>query len=74
MKEVEWSEYHGEGDILCTCDQCGNEHLVECDGAPDFREAQAEIRSMGWTSTQVNGIWRDFCCERCRNEYIKENS
>lgn len=74
-KEIQWGVYHGEGNIVCTCDNCGFEHEVDFDGgAPDFREAQAEIRSIGWQSIKIDGEWYDFCCEKCRNEYIKNNS
>ena len=74
MKDVEWSDIHGEGDVICMCDQCNREHLVECDGAPDFRLAQREIQEMGWMSLKIHGVWHDFCCEKCRNDYIKEHS
>ena len=74
MKEVEWGPYYGEGDIQCTCDNCGNQHLVECNGEPDFKMAQEEIRKEGWISTKVHGIWYDFCSEKCRNSFIKRNS
>ena len=73
-KEVEWSEYHGCGDIICTCDECGESYLFEfCDGYPDFREAQREIEQIGWQSARINGEWEDFCCSTCRNKYIREN-
>lgn len=73
-KEIDWSPIHGEGSIVCTCDQCGREHEVEFDnGHPDFREAQAEIRSMGWVSMKQDDEWFDFCGQKCRNQYIKEN-
>lgn len=75
MKDIDWSPIYGEGNIVCTCDNCGREHEVDFDGgAPDFREAQAEIRSMGWQSLKIGGEWRDFCCEKCRNQFIKNNS
>lgn len=31
-KEIEWGMIHGEGTIVCTCDQCGKEHEVDFDG------------------------------------------
>lgn len=72
-KEVDWGVIHGEGDIVCTCDECGNEHLVPFeDQQVDYREAQRAIEDEGWGSCQVNGEWKDFCCETCRNNYIKK--
>lgn len=74
-KEVEWGVIHGEGTINCLCDNCGAEEAVDFDdGYPDFRMAQAQIEELGWLSTKVHGEWKDFCCERCRNQYIKENA
>lgn len=72
-KEVDWSFIHGAGDIVCTCDQCGEEERIEFDNGPDFREAQREIEGMGWTSSRINGEWFDFCSMDCRNAYVKEN-
>lgn len=76
MKEVEWGVIHGEGSIICTCDNCG---MVETgyefdDGYPDYRAAQDKIEALGWQSTKVRSVWKDFCCERCRNEFIKINT
>jgi len=73
-KEIEWSIFHGEGDIVCSCDQCGEEHRVEFDeSSPDYKKAQSEIEGMGWQSARINGEWCDFCCSTCRNNYIREN-
>lgn len=73
-KDIDWGLIHGEGEIVCTCDQCGREHRVDFeDGFPGYPEAQAEIRSMGWVSMKQDDEWLDFCGQRCRNQYIKEN-
>lgn len=72
-KEVEWGVIHGEGEIVCTCDHCGYEERLEFEDGPDFREAQDELREMGWSSSKINGEWFDFCSMDCRNAYIKEN-
>lgn len=73
-KEVAWGTTHGEGDIVCTCDNCGSEvELPFEDGNVDYRAAQQYIKDDGWESCQVHGEWYDFCCEKCRNEYIKNN-
>ncbi len=73
-KEIEWGEMHGCGDILCTCDGCGDEEAIPFEDGPDFRSAQNELKAMGWRSTQIQGDWHDFCCEDCRNDYIRNNT
>ena len=40
----------------------------------DFKSFQKKLFGMGWKSAQVFGEWHDFCCEDCRNEYIKNNT
>lgn len=75
MKEVEWGKEYGCGDIVCYCDNCSATEEYEFDDChPDYQGAQEHIRDLGWTSTKVHDIWRDFCSEKCRNEYIKENT
>ena len=39
----------------------------------DSKAHRAELRKRGWNVTKVGGEWRDFCCEKCRNEYIKKH-
>ena len=72
-KEVDWSIIHGEGEIVCSCDQCPEEHRIEFYERPDYREAQSEIVRLGWTSARINGEWYDFCSMSCRNEFVKNN-
>lgn len=74
MKEIEWSELYGVGEIVCTCDACSSEERFDFDNNyPDFRKVQDELKEIGWMPCKVNGEWHDFCCEKCRNTYIKEN-
>lgn len=74
-KETQWSEFYGEGEVVCNCDQCGAEKRFEFDDChPDYLYAQRQLRNMGWGSCMVNGVWRDFCCEACRNKYIKSHT
>lgn len=71
-KEIEWSELYGVGTIVCTCDNCSAEENFDFeDNNPNFKAVQSLLRSIGWVSCKVNGEWRDFCSERCRNSYIK---
>lgn len=72
---MEWGIAHGEGDIVCTCDSCGEEYRYPFeDQFVDYRGAQRAIRDEGWTSCIINDEWHDFCCEACRNDYIKKNT
>lgn len=72
MKEIEWSEFFGVGEIVCTCETCSAEERFDFDdNRPDYKEVQKELIQKGWHSCKVNGQWHDFCCEACRNKYIK---
>lgn len=74
-KEIDWSEIHGEGDVVCTCDNCGHQERFPFeDSTPDYKGVQGKLFSMGWTSCKVHSSWRDFCCEYCRNQYIKKHT
>ena len=72
-KEIEWGIIHGEGEIVCECDNCGEQELFPFeDGLFDFKEVQEELRdSYGWISRKINGEWKDFCSKNCFKEYIK---
>lgn len=73
-KECQWSHIHGEGTIVCTCDQCGHTHEHDFDGgSPDYRGAQEAIKADGWISRKIEGQWHDYCSERCYYNWIKEN-
>lgn len=73
-KEIDWGLVHGEGTINCICDNCGVVEDIDFDDGPDFREAQDTIQDKGWVSTKIKGQWFDFCCEDCRNQYIREHT
>lgn len=72
-KEVEWGYIHGEGDIVCECDQCGEGERIPFDYGPDFRAAQEELKIYGWVSRKIDNEWYDFCSEQCYYDWIKEN-
>ncbi len=73
-KYVDWSPFYGEGDIVCECDQCGVEERFPFeDNYPDYAGAQKVLHEIGWQSMRSKGTWYDFCCEECRNRFIKEN-
>lgn len=73
-KEIDWGMIHGEGDIVCECDQCGEKERIPFeDGIIDYKEAQAELSSYGWVARKVDGEWHDFCTRECYYNFIKEN-
>ena len=75
MKDVAWGVIHGEGTIICKCDQCGRKEEYEFDdGYPDFKTFQKYLFGKGWKSAQIFGEWKDFCCEDHRNQFIKNNT
>jgi len=74
-KQVEWSAFYGEGDIVCECEQCSVEERFHFDdNHPDYKGAQEKLNKMGWVSVKIKGKWHDFCGEDCRNTYIKNNT
>ena len=73
-KEIEWSELYGVGDVICCCDTCSTYERFEFeDNNPDYKCIQKELRKLGWMSLKIGETWHDFCCEQCRNTYIKEH-
>ncbi len=74
MKEIQWSELYRVSEIVCSCDNCTNEERFDFDdNNPDYKGVQKKLYSIGWKSCKINGKWHDFCCEKCRNDYIKKN-
>lgn len=69
-----WWEGHAE----YTCDNCGK---TECfpftdeEEAKDSRSHRKALRDdYGWITTKVEGQWHDFCCEACKNAWIRKNT
>lgn len=64
-----------EGDAEYTCDNCFRIVKFPFDGQDiDYSEHRRELRKRGWISTRVNNSQLDFCCEKCRNSYIKKHT
>mgnify|MGYP004631318997 CR=1 FL=1 len=66
-----------EGMTPYRCDGCGKVVKFRFDGkddAFDSKSHRASLHEKGWMTTKVNGQWRDFCCESCRNKYIRSNT
>lgn len=65
-----------EGDVVYTCDNCHKTQKFRFDSKEetDYHLHKPELRELGWMSVKVNGHYGDFCCEKCRNEYIRKNT
>ena len=65
-----------EGEVEITCDWCRKRHLIfKCFCEDDFKNytrEQAAKKKEGWITTKVNGHLVEFCCEKCRNEYVRK--
>lgn len=72
-RELEFTGYW-QGEVVYTCDNCfvSQESFEFDDEDIDYKSLNAELRKRGWLTTTVNGKFVDFCCERCRNQYIKK--
>lgn len=74
-KEIEWGMIHGEGDIVCSCDNCDTEETFPFeDGCFDFKEVSKELReNYGWIARKIDGEWHDFCCPECHRAFLTKN-
>lgn len=74
-KELQF-DGHWEGETIYSCDCCGKKEKFrfECEDDLDYKTMQAELRKKGWIFTKVNERWKDFCSEKCRNEFIRKNT
>lgn len=74
-RELEFDGYW-EGDAVYSCDECGDEERFRFDSDEvDSKGHRAILRSQkGWITTKVNDEWKDFCCEKCRNAYIRKQT
>lgn len=72
-KHVEWGHIRGFGEIICECDHCGETELIEFEDGPDFKEAQNELKNLGWIARRIDNEWYDFCQDQCFYDWIKEN-
>ncbi len=72
-KDISWDPWYGHGEIVCTCDFCGEFEVIDFGDGPDFKMAQEDLKSLGWVSRKIDNTWYDFCSEQCYYEWIKEN-
>ena len=74
-KELEFDGWW-EGDAVYSCDCCHKESRYPFTSEEEANSYQPrnELKSRGWIFTKVNGQWKDFCSEACRNKYIRLNT
>ena len=77
-RELEFDGFW-EGTACYTCDCQGCKKTVRFrfdsqEEANDFKGQRDHLRKNGWIATKVDGNWHDFCCEACRNKYIRMNT
>lgn len=64
-----------EGEAVYSCDCCHKSERFRFDSEDiDSRSHRAQLRKQGWITTKVDGQWKDFCSEKCRNAYIRKNT
>lgn len=77
-RELDFGTGYWEGDVVYSCDCCKKKVRFEFwteDEANDAKRQRAALqRKRGWIFTKVNGEWKDFCSEKCHNQYIREKT
>lgn len=71
-RDLEFTGYW-EGNAVYSCDCCNS--CIEFPFEDEIIDSKAHRKVLrdkyGWITTKVSGRWRDFCCEACRNKYIR---
>lgn len=64
-----------EGTNTYECDNCHKKKMFRFDSEEEARTSKMpELKKLGWSGMMVNGLYRHFCCEECRNKYIRNNT
>jgi len=67
-----------EGAVCYSCDCCKKEVRFRFDSEASANNAKGQRDALkkkrGWIFTRVNGYYKEFCGEDCRNRYIRENT
>lgn len=67
-----------EGQVEYSCDCCGKAVTFDFEDeetAKDFKAQRKVLREeFGWIVARVNGVYRDFHSEECRDRYIRNNT
>lgn len=73
-KELEFDGFW-EGAACYSCDCCGATVKIRFDSGDEAKDSRKHRKTLRekrcWITTKVNGNWRDFCSEACRNKYIR---
>lgn len=81
MIDIEYGENPRIFEYSCTCEYCYDTTVFEI---PEVKEDEApevftsrldqEFQNRGWHYSRILNQRHDFCCDTCRNNYIKENT
>jgi len=67
-----------EGEAVYECDQCQTDQKFRFDDEEEAKDSKTHRKTLrenhGWVMAKVNGQWKEFCCEDCRNKYIRSNT
>lgn len=66
--------WEGYAVYTCDCPGCARTEEIKFDSEDEnnSKEHRRLLRQdKGWITTKVNGRWKDFCSESCRNKYIR---
>lgn len=76
-RELEFTGWW-EGDVVFTCDNCGKEVRFKFDDEESAKNVSGQRnalrRKRGWQFDRVKCHFIDACCEKCRLEYIRNNT
>jgi len=74
-KAIEYSKFHGIGEIVCTCDgpRCNETESLDFEGRPSMNIAQQHIEFKGWFSRRIGDSWYDFHCPGCYQDFLKKH-
>ena len=74
-RELEFDGFW-EGNTVFTCDSCPKTRKFRFDSQDEAfsKEHNKILRKEGWVLVEVNGQLHNFCCERCRNSYIRKQT
>lgn len=69
MKDID--RWNGIISCCIECDYCREIDFVE---ETDWIDVIELLKANGWRFKKIDGEWRDFCCEECRDKYMAEHT
>lgn len=66
VKDID--RFMGVTSVEVECDNCGESCSEE---GESLQECMNLLKDDGWCFKFIEGHWYDFCCEACRNEYLR---